>query len=106
YALSWPAQQAILQEHFARMQQQNPKLTPHDLENFRVVGLVGGVVGVVCVLLASLALSAGLFYLVFQMSGLGLGYQPILRGIAYSALIQSGLSSLVQGLVIFANDRA
>jgi len=89
-----------MRAQLAEIQARNPQ-AGQNLESVRGFTMVMGILAVPVMLLAGLAISAGIFFAAFQVSGLGLGYKQIFRGVSYAALIYpAGISALVTGLLI------
>ena len=106
FALLAPAQQIAFKDQMAQMQQKNPNLTPETLEKMRSVGQVVGIITAPVVVLVGLVISAAIFFAILQISGSGLDFKRVFRGLAYAGLINSGLGALVYGIAGFASYKA
>jgi hypothetical protein len=106
FALLAPAQQVGFQEQMAQMQQRNPNLSAENLQKMRGVFQAIGILTAPVVVLGSLAVSAALFFAIFQISGWNLDYKRVFRALAYAGLVNSGLGTLVYGIAAFANYKA
>ena len=95
------AQDAIWEKQVEEMQQRNPEITPEALQRMHGVTKAMQFVGAPLVVLAQMALSAGLFFLVFLIAGPHLGFKAVFRGLAYASLISYGAYVLLVGILGF-----
>ena len=106
FALLSPGQKVGFQDQIAQMQQRNPNLTAETAEKMRGAFQIIGIVTAPVVVLGGLAISAAIFFAIFQISGAGLDYKRVFRGLAYAGLVNSGLGTLVYGIAGFAGYKA
>lgn len=98
-----PLQEAAMRDRMAKAQQGNPNA---DMSGFATAGFVISLVTTPFGVLAMTALSGGVFFLVFRVARLGIGYKRVFTGLAYAGVVGAGVPNLLLGLLLHLKARA